>query len=193
MIINSVGRPDLEEVSEVLAEAFQQDPVSSWVFPDPVRRRKIQPAFFHAFTTLALEIGGEVYLTGDRRATTVWFPPYSGDAEDDDDLLARFGALDADELERFAVLADVMAANHPAGGPHWHLQFIGVLPDQQQSGVGAALLTHRLARMDIPAYLEASSERSPHLYERHGFRHVGEPYAPPGGPNLYPMWREPQS
>ena len=43
---------------------------------------------------------------------------------------------------------------------------------------------------ETPAYLEASSERSCHLYQRLGFRRHGEPFTLPDGPTVYPMWRE---
>jgi hypothetical protein len=40
------------------------------------------------------------------------------------------------------------------------------------------------------AYLDATSQRNRRLYERHGFQ-AEEPFAPPGGPPLWPMWRQP--
>jgi len=50
-----------------------------------------------------------------------------------------------------------------------------------------------LARCDregARAYLDAASERNKRLYERHGFQ-AEDPFAPPGGPPLWPMWRQP--
>ena len=43
-----------------------------------------------------------------------------------------------------------------------------------------------------PAYLEASGERSRDLYLRHGYQPRGAPYHLPGGPAMWPMWREPR-
>ena len=43
-----------------------------------------------------------------------------------------------------------------------------------------------------PAYLESSSERNLPLYERNGFRVVGEIQALGQGPSIWRMWREPQ-
>ena len=43
----------------------------------------------------------------------------------------------------------------------------------------------------MPAYLEATSERNKHLYLRHGFEVTGEINVP-GGPSMWPMWREPK-
>ncbi|GAA1295181.1 hypothetical protein GCM10009609_75800 [Pseudonocardia aurantiaca] len=77
-----------------------------------------------------------------------------------------------------------------------HLAFLGVHPDRQGGGLGGRLLAERLARADadgLPAYLEASSARSVPLYERHGFRLLGDPVSLPDGPSVQPMWREPST
>jgi len=46
---------------------------------------------------------------------------------------------------------------------------------------------------DLPAYLEASSERSTVLYERLGFVHLGMLELPDGGPPVLPMRRPPRT
>lgn len=200
-MIRQATEADLKDVGQVLGAAFQNDPVSSFLFPDPRRRADVQPAFFQAFAALALETDGAVYLTEDRMATTVWFAGEGGEegdgagaASSDETFMARFDMLVGDETDRFATLVGWMAANHPTRGDHRHLQFIGVHPDQQRTGVGGTLLRHNLAVVDgmgLPAYLEASSALSPPLYQRHGFTHIGTPFGADPGPTMYPMWREP--
>jgi ribosomal protein S18 acetylase RimI-like enzyme len=192
-VIRQATREDLKDVGRILGAAFQNDPISTFLFPDPLRRTEVQPAFFQAFSAIALETGGAIYLTEDGMATTVWFA--GGEGEDTDDtFMTRFDMLTDDETDRFATLAGWMAENHPTRGAHRHLQFIGVHPDQQRTGAGGALLRHNLAIVDemgVPAYLEASSTLSPPLYQRHGFEHIGTPFGADPGPKMYPMWREP--
>jgi GNAT superfamily N-acetyltransferase len=191
-VIREAGPEDLKGVGILLGAAFQRDPISSWIFPDDARRAEVQPLFFQTFAAIALHAGGAIYLAEDQTAGTVWFP--SSEDDDGGDLMARFDMLTPDEADRFGGLAGMMAANHPARGEHRHLQFIGVHPDHQRTGVGGALLRHNLAVLDeqgTPAYLEASSTLSPPLYQRHGFDHIGTPFGPQAGPKMYPMWREP--
>jgi ribosomal protein S18 acetylase RimI-like enzyme len=194
-VIRQATQEDLKDVGQILGAAFQNDPISSFLFPDPLRRAEVQPAFFQAFSALALETDGAIYLTEDGMATTVWFASNEdGEEEDDETFMARFDMLVDDETDRFTTLTEWMAENHPTRGDHRHLQFIGVHPEQQRTGVGGTLLRHNLAIVDemgMPAYLEASSALSPPLYQRHGFEHIGTPFGADPGPRMYPMWREP--
>ena len=62
-------------------------------------------------------------------------------------------------------------------------------------GLGTQMLREVLAGVDtdgVPAYLESSNERNLPLYERNGFRVVGELQALGHGPAIWRMWREPQ-
>ena len=61
--------------------------------------------------------------------------------------------------------------------PHHYFAHIGVTPAAQGRGLGSRMMRPTLDRCDrdgLPAYLEASSERSAALYERLGFRLVRE-------------------
>jgi hypothetical protein len=51
---------------------------------------------------------------------------------------------------------------------------------------------HGCDREGARACLDAVSERNKRAYERHGFQ-AEDPFAPPGGPPLWPMWRQPAS
>jgi RimJ/RimL family protein N-acetyltransferase len=77
--------------------------------------------------------------------------------------------------------------------PHYYIRTVGVAGRFQGQGLGTELLRPTLERCDaegVPAYLEASSERSAALYERLGFVHLGE-LRVPNGPPFWPMRRPP--
>jgi len=79
--------------------------------------------------------------------------------------------------------------------PHFYLAILGVRPDRQGTGLGSALLSRTLSRLDeagAPAYLESSNPVNVPLYQRHGFRAVDEIRLPGGGPSELCMWREPR-
>ena len=97
------------------------------------------------------------------------------------------------DAPRFFELIELMDEHHPYT-PVYYLQLLGVDPDLQGRGIGSTLLDAVLTRADregVPAYL-ATSERNAKLYEKHGFIATGT-LTLPGGPPLYPMWREPKA
>jgi ribosomal protein S18 acetylase RimI-like enzyme len=84
----------------------------------------------------------------------------------------------------------------PPRAKHYYLAVLGVEPTMQGRGIGSALLLeglHRCDRTRTAAYLETATERNLPLYERHGFRITREVRVPFGGPQMWLMWREPQT
>jgi len=78
--------------------------------------------------------------------------------------------------------------------PHCYVRTVGVRTALQGQGVGSMLMQPTLERADsagLPAYIEASSERSAALYERLGFVHMDVLDLPEGGPPLWLMRRPP--
>jgi GNAT superfamily N-acetyltransferase len=69
-----------------------------------------------------------------------------------------------------------MESRHPRQ-PHHYIPFVGVTPGRQGAGIGTRLMQPTLDHCDqdqLPAYLEATTERSAALYARLGFEQVGE-------------------
>ncbi|MEU6388618.1 GNAT family N-acetyltransferase [Streptomyces sp. NPDC046939] len=182
----------------LLDEAFMDDPVSSWVFPDPAHRRARHPYLMGAFTD-ATFADGYIDLLEDGTAVALWMdipaaPDEPGAGADEDGPAQVRAAVDSDN-ERVEQIARLTEAAHPAGRAHVYLWMIGVKPGRQGEGLGTALMAQVLERCDregLPAYLEASNARSRALYERLGFVFTGTAVELPGGPSLWPMWREPQ-
>ena len=84
-----------------------------------------------------------------------------------------------------------LESGHPEE-PHYYLPFVGVDPDWQGRGLGAAVMAPILERCDrerVPAYLDATTPRNRALYERHGFTVTEEFTLGGDSPPLWRMWR----
>lgn len=164
---------------DVLTEAFADDPLASWLFPDADERRRLQPDFFRP---LLDHPAAETDLAG-RDGVAVWLTLTAGQTLDGG---AELG-------ERLRALGEALAPRHPHHEPHLYLPCMGVVPERRGTGLGSAMLRHRLERADadgLPAYLEAGSARSRALYLRHGFADLGDPVQVADSPLVWPMWRE---
>jgi len=77
-----------------------------------------------------------------------------------------------------------------------HLAILAIRPGRQGQRTGTTMLIVRHATLDTdgtPAFLEASGPDSRRLYLRHGYADYGPRIDLPGGPALYPMWRQPRN
>jgi GNAT superfamily N-acetyltransferase len=181
-------------VSSVISDAFHDLAINQWIVPDPGQRRVVDPRRLGLVIGEALKVGA-AYATPDFTAAAVWLPCPRPALSGSDEVERQLLAICGDCAPRCLSLERAMAAHHP-NRPHCHLALLGVLPDRQGKGLGSAMLSHVHATLDKerkPAYLEAASPRSTQFYRRHGYKARGEPFPiGPGGPLMYPMWRDPQ-
>ncbi|MFJ4684657.1 GNAT family N-acetyltransferase [Streptomyces sp. NPDC088789] len=198
--VRTAGANDREVIVRLLDQAFQQDPVSSWVFPDEAYRRETHHRLVGAFTDIVMA-EGRIDLAEDGSACALWLSVPDGDGHDGqdpeggDDAAQLRAVVDPDNA-RVEEIANLTAGIHPSGRAHAYLWMVGVSPERQGQGVGSALIGTVLERCDrdgVPAYLEASNARSRDLYARLGFAVIGEPLRLPDGPLMWPMWREPRA
>jgi ribosomal protein S18 acetylase RimI-like enzyme len=195
MSVRKATPAEIPRLAAALAAAFADDPVIAWVFPNAQRRRRVLPGFMELRLRRLAFPHDEVWAAGDGDAVAAWFSP-PGTARLP--LGRRLGVLLP--LMRFigprtpAVLRGLerMEERHPVSPPHWYLFLVGTEPAAQGRGLASALLSDMLARADadgLPACLESSSERNLAFYARHGFEVTGR-VTIPGGPMIWPMWRE---
>lgn len=191
------GAQDVAVLSAMLARAFDDDPLSLYLFGAP-RRRAVGLAKFFALQLRHTYLRhGEVWTTTDRAGAALWAPP----------SMPRPGAMDLVRIlpvlpylsiwgRKTADVVRLLAAYERARPreEHWYLGTLGTDPDRQGQGVGSELLRVVLDRLDhegLPGYLESSKERNLAFYGRHGFEVTGE-IVTPGGPTLWLMWRAPR-
>lgn len=189
-----------EEVGHVLAAAMFNDPLAAATFPEIEDREALLPLHLEALARYCA-LFGEVHGLGDPlEAAAIWLTP--GETEMPPDRLVAAGlnthaAVIGDEAsERFFAVMEHMEGVHAAliDRDHWYLQIIGVSPDVQQGGYGAALLALVLQEADQalqPVYLETFAPETVAYYEALGFEVMASDHDPVLGLKYWAMLREP--
>jgi GNAT superfamily N-acetyltransferase len=177
----------------VLARAFEDDPVMSWLFPAPASRVRRNEVFFRLRLRdlLAQE---EVWTTDDHAGAALWTLPDRWRTSPGEVL--RWAPAMARNLGLRTPLALYGLAKieqlHPPE-PHMYLAVLGTDPGRRGEGIGGRLMAPVLEECDsdgVAAYLESSKERNLAYYSRFGFRVTSE-LDLPRGPRVWGMWRDP--
>jgi len=188
------GQADINGLAQVIAEAFFSLAVCRWLIPDEPTRRAAFPGYFGLYLKHAIT-DGLVETTPDRAAAALWIPG-EGPGAPSDGYTGQLAAITGSYLGNFLAFDEQLDRHHPADTFHHHLAILAIRPDRQGQGIGTALLhAHHAVLEDqgIPAYLEASDERTRRLYLDHGYADRGGPIELAGGVRMYPMWREPRT
>lgn len=192
-----MGESDVPGVVRALALAFESDPHFSWIIRDGLKRLARLEQGFALFTRRIWLPQNEGYTHDRMVGAALWMPPgtwHVGPLTQLRMAPATIGVLRRDSGRLLRALTFI-ERKHPRTPPHWYLPIIGVAPEWQGRGFGAALLRPVLERCDrerTPAYLEASTPRNRALYERHGFDVMEECRYASDGPPMWRMWREPR-
>ena len=195
--IRSATSADLPAVGRALAAAFADDPVWTWLAPDPARYDRAAAAFFAADAAQVIAGPGEALVDDEVGGVALWSAPdrwkssWRQTARLAVPSLRLFGTR---TLQGLAALTTLEKA-HPTDRPHWYLSVLGTHPAHQGRGIGSALIREVTDRCDLegmPAFLESSKESNVPFYARHGFQVTEEISLPRGGPTLWLMWRDPR-
>ena len=192
MQVDRLGAPDLGAAAAVLARAFADDPVLTFLL-GPGREREIE-LIFRALSRDALRAGCVEGLRIDGRlaAAAVWLPPAAHPAS-----LRREARMLPDWLRlaaripravpRLLEAGRTLDALHPRE-PHWFLSLLGVEPALQGRGHGRELVAPGLARAmqdGVPVHLDTGRPENVGWYRRLGFEVSEEVRVVSGAP---PSW-----
>jgi GNAT superfamily N-acetyltransferase len=183
------------KVFESLSLAFEDDPISEFIFPEPEGRAARLRRFYALMIPMLVEHGRVISVEG-LEGSAVWQAPKPPRPSRLGQfwLLARLVPVLGRNLGPVMTLGQMMDRLH-LREPHWYLGFLGTAPSHQGQGFGSATMQPVLDLCDeqgILAYLESSKAQNVPFYERHGFS-VTEEVQIPGGPKIWPMRREPRS
>lgn len=195
-IIHRVAWIDDPVLTMTLAAAFDNDPVAKYCVRTDLRRNWAMQVGFKRALAIYCPYG-LTFVANNGAGVALWarHDQWKLNFWQECALIPLYVRVCG--IHRFIRLSrgfEVMKSHHPVE-PHYYLYMIGVHPDCQSQGLGAALLHGMLERCDrekMPAYLEATHPRNMSFYQRHGFQVIREFSFGPGGPSIAAMWREPQ-
>ena len=190
-------KSDWDKLRDVMARAFDDDPIANWFCAQDDKRVARLKKFFDIAVTRMASPHDEMYTTAGIEGGALWFPPDKWKMGMIDQLKLVPSMIGVTSLRRLpGVMNGLNAVEkvHPQK-PHFYLMALGVEPEMQGRSIGTQLMRPVLERCDsegIPAYLESSKERNVPLYERNGFKVTQEFQVPYNGPKIWLMWRDPQ-
>lgn len=189
--VRRAERGHVGHVARSLAQAFYDDPVCRFAWPDDARRlARSQRSFASQIDALwpRRELHGDEHF----RSVAVWARPDEWQIPTKA-VLRVFATSIRTRVRMAALLAYLRTdALHPEE-PHWYLEFLGTVPEHQGKGLGAKVLAPVLQRADdegIAVWTWSSNPRNLAFYHRHGFEVLDElPFAS-DGPPIFPIRRE---
>lgn len=188
---------DVSVLSRLFASTFVTDPIIDYMVPPGAGREAAVERLFR-FLLYKRDIPqGEVWMSPDGHACTMWLPPDArrsarGVVEKLRLLPLLVSIFGFGGLARAGAITEAMEKNHPTDR-HFYLAFVAVSARYQGTGLGSAILGANLKRIDdvgAAAYLENSNPKNTRLYERFGFI-AGKDISPGDAPPLIAMWRPP--
>ncbi|HEU4974393.1 MAG TPA: GNAT family N-acetyltransferase [Baekduia sp.] len=185
MTVRPVDAADVDALTTVLTRAFEDDPVTRWVYASDRRRTHWSSRFFRWQLDRLLPQDVS-WTTEDRAGAALWALPDRW-RETPRETVALLRSTLLGVVPRLPWVLPGLAQverRHP-DERHLYLAILGVDPDRQGEGVGSALIQPGLDLCDregLPAYLETGKERNLAFYGRHGFAVVDELRLPKGPP-----------
>ncbi len=193
---------DRKAAAGVFARAFFDYPMMTYIWPDPLRRKRFFKWYSECAVGYALRYG-DAYTTPDIAGICMWLPPTQPYLSIIRSFRAGFFPLPyAIGFKNYVQrnlqndIATMRAHKQSIPGPHWYLWAIVVEPRRQGRGIGSSLLNAGLGRADsdqLPCYLETHDERNIAFYQNHGFKMIRTELVPGSSLRFWCFKRSPQN
>jgi GNAT superfamily N-acetyltransferase len=200
--IRPLRADEVDQAGGMLACAFRDDPGSLIIEPDPSKREPANRTLFPVIVRHAVAVGEVTAAIADGRILGIatWLPP--GRVLPTEDELVAAGLLEAvAAVPEAATRMGLMVAfldeqmGRAINGSHWRLEFFGVEPESQGSGIGSRLLEPGHRRADAAgerAYLETFTTKNVAWYAKRGWVVVIEGIVPGTDTRVWGLIREPR-
>jgi GNAT superfamily N-acetyltransferase len=200
--IVSLKASQIQSASEILGDAFKQDPLfQDFTYPDDRRRLIALQSIGKMMVRYAYSYHGIYTTTEVMKGVAIWIPPHQFPLHGWRLLQAGAYALPF-QLPLIKLLQSIplflkVEECHKThlSQPHWYLAMLGVHSNYQNQGIGAMLMQTTLAEADrenMPCYLETSTAAAVRFYQRQGFEVVETINCSAANLYIWAMKREPQ-
>jgi len=198
--LTRIARTGIDEAVRVLVDAFMEDPLMDYLFPEHRERPEDLSRFFRVNLEYAVMVG-EVYAAPCMTGVSVWaFPRDAGRpvvSRQDDPRLSLEHIYDEATYQKINSLSRYFDRLHREmlKGSYFYLMFLGVIKAQQGKGIGSLLIRPLLDRADLkklPCLLETMNVMDLAFYRKHGFEVMLEHVVCEGGPLTWTMLRKPR-
>jgi hypothetical protein len=175
-----------------MCAAFADDPGLSWIWPERDDRLQRLPNFFKPIIGGTIANGVALHSAGNSDAVSLWRKPGRIKPGRIEILCGLPSMVKAFRIgrERAALMSTTLKAHQPGDYQWWYLQFIGVRPAAQGSGLGGAAVRAglELARAaGMPTYVEVMKPSNIGYYLHVGFKIIAEFDIPDSGPHVWAM------
>ncbi|UCC19004.1 MAG: GNAT family N-acetyltransferase [Promethearchaeota archaeon] len=173
--------PDhIKEACEVAGEAFQDDPIMVFVYPDEEERKKNAQYGFYMLYNYGIKYGLAYATSKNLEGITIWLPPEK--VYPSIWTMMRLGGfyamrkvgLKLKAMRRSMTVFKYEEERHKELVPyeHWYFQNIAVKPEEQGKGYGGLLIKTMLKTIEedsLPIYVETNTEKNMSIYHKYGF------------------------
>ncbi len=195
--------PDfIEEACKVAGNAFQEDPVTIFSYPDEIERRQKLHYGFYMIYKYGMNHGLTYATSKNLEGITIWLPPNK--TYPSVWSMMRYGmfhvmrkvGLKINTMKRTMAIFNYEDEKHKELVPydHWYFQNIAVKPEEQGKGYGGLLISTMIKNVEgdgLPIYVETNTEKNVSIYQKYGFDILEHVIIPKTNVPLWCMLRKP--
>lgn len=189
---------DLEPMTQILAQSFEEDPLVSFILPKKENRVKTVAKFFRAMGRINIQNNFAFGISDPLEGVAVWkFPDHKKISATTKDLFTFIPLLLSSYpfgVRRARPIFEQNEAMHKkyTAEPHFYLDNIGVLASARGKGLSSKLIRPFLEIADsqkVITYTDTVTKENVPLYEHFGFECVEENPVNGTGITIYALRR----
>ena len=193
---------EIDRASEILARAFDEDPMFRYITPEAEQARVNALKWYCKIGLSNCYSYKHIYTTaGDLKGVAAWIPPGKSEMNIWQVLSMLFALpwkVGWHRLGRCLSLFSTLIEreSNEMTEPHWTLSLLGVAPRDRGQGIGSLLLQPVFEQADregMSCYLATFTEQAVRFYQKHGFVVLWQGELSGGSPCIWTMKREPHS